>query len=196
MRVSFGSGSPGHIWAFDTIVHDILLHHCNILNFSPRDLVSRLDSNLLQNGMVTCDSAMLFLNSIGWSPARDVIGVVRMLHIVFWIQFMLSHRRRWTQSSVFSPTLNSSDLAVICASTDVNLIISWLSRDKHRDRRIEILCKYSSRRHKLEGERNWHKSISVLCYSTHRLARLPKFDDNSQMQYIDWCVCLYFITQE
>ena len=93
-------------------------------------------------------------------------------------------------------TLNSSDIAVICASTDVNLINSWLSRDKHRDERTEILCKYSSRRHKLEGERNRQKYVSVHRYSTCRLARLTKFDDSSQMQYIDQCVCLYLIIQE
>ena len=31
----------------------------------------------------------------------------------------------------------------------------------------------------------------VLRYSTRRLARLTKFDDSSQMQYIDQCVRLY-----
>ena len=93
-----------------------------------------------------------------------------------------------------SLTLNSSDIAVICASTDVNLINSWLSRDKHRDERTEILCKYSSRRRKLEGERNRHKYVSVHRYSTRSLARLTKPDDSSEVQNIGH-VCVFDYTR-
>ena len=98
-------------------------------------------------------------------------------------------------------TLNSSDIAVICASSDVNKMNSCLSRNKHRGERTEIILvliflskteigDYSQR------ERNRHQYVSVLRSSTHRLARLTKFDDSSQMQYIDQCVCLYLIIQE
>ena len=90
--------------------------------------------------MIAHASAMLFLDSIGCSPARDVIFVVRMLQIVFACarrHFCCTYAADCVLNSVYaqplqktdtrrhvSLTLNSTDLAIICAGADVNLITS------------------------------------------------------------------------
>ena len=63
---------------------------------------------------------MLFLDSIGWSPASDVIVVYTyaadcVLNLVY-----AQPLQKTVAKLRVSLTLNSSDIAVICASTDVN----------------------------------------------------------------------------
>ena len=62
---------------------------------------------------------MLSLDSIGWSPARDVI-VVYMYATDCVLNLVYTQPLQKTVAKLrVLLTLNSSDIAVICASTDV-----------------------------------------------------------------------------